>query len=145
MDKINYVKPPFWFWLVAGIGLLWNLMGAYQFSIDPFVNEASLQNFTEAQQAAYAARPLWVTLAFGLSVLTGVLGCILLFLKKAWAGPVFLLSLLLVLAQSVYIFFLSNTLEVFGSFEGIINGIILAFGIGLMFFARHASGKRWIR
>jgi len=145
MDKINYVKPPIWFWILSAIGLAWNLMGVGAFVSDASMNAETLATLPEAHQALYAAQPLWVKIAFGLSVATGVLGCILLFLKKSWAGPIFLLSLLAVLAQSVYMFFLSDTISVMGTFPAIMNGIIVAFAVLLMFFARHASGKRWIR
>ncbi len=145
MDKINYVKPPIWFWIVAAVGMIWNLMGVGAFVSDAAMNADTLASLPEAQQALYAAQPFWVTVVFGLSVATGVLGCLLLFLKKSWAGPMFLLSLILVLVQSFYMYFLSNTMEVMGAFPAIMNTVIIIFAVMLMFFARHASGKRWIR
>jgi len=120
-------------------------MGVGAFVSDAAMNADTLASLPEAQQALYAAQPFWVTVVFGLSVATGVLGCLLLFLKKSWAGPMFLLSLILVLVQSFYMYFLSNTMEVMGAFPAIMNTVIIIFAVMLMFFARHASGKRWIR
>jgi hypothetical protein len=88
-------KPPFWFWVAAGLGLAWNVFGIYQFVGSVFGSQADLmaRGMTASQAAAYAAIPLWMNLAFAIGVFGGLLGSVLLMLRNRVATPVFAASL----------------------------------------------------
>jgi hypothetical protein len=91
---MKLLSPP-WFWLMAGLGLAWNLFGVVQFlstagaSVDALVRGG----MTPAQAALYAGLPAWMNIAFAVGVSGGVLGSLLLLLRRRTAVPVFADSL----------------------------------------------------
>jgi len=87
--------------LAAGAaGLAWNAFGLWRLADTAFATEAELVagGFTLAQAALYAALPGWMDLAFAVGVLGGMLGCVLLMLRRSLACPVLGASLAAYLA-----------------------------------------------
>lgn len=76
MDR---AKPHWSFWLVGLLGLIWNLMASGNFYMQ--VTETGLASFPEQMLAYIETRPNWATIGFGVSVVCGVLGCLLLLLR----------------------------------------------------------------
>ena len=144
MTDKQAVKPPTWFWIVSVLALIWNLMGVGAYLADAFVSVEALGEMSQEMRELYEGRPSWVTAAFATGVWFGTLGCIALLLRKKWAVPVFLISLLGVIAQQVYGFFLSNTFEVVGTEAMILPIVVVVVSIGLWFFARSSAAKNWL-
>ena len=63
------LKPPLWFTIAAGAGLLWNMIGAWQFIAGFSATPESLaaMGFTPEQVTLMRAEPLWLTIANGLA------------------------------------------------------------------------------
>jgi hypothetical protein len=79
-------------WIIGGLGLLWNAMGSLNFMMQ--MQADSLATMPEPFHTIVANRPSWATAAFGLGVIAGTIGCILLLLKRKEAVYVFAASLL---------------------------------------------------
>ncbi len=88
-------KPHFSFWIIAGLGLMWNLMGCLNFITQ--MNADAVAKMPELYQLIISSRPLWATLAFGLAVFGGAVGCILLLLRRDMARIALLASLVAIL------------------------------------------------
>lgn len=144
MENISRIKPPVWFWVISVIALLWNLMGAYAYLVDAYTSIEDLEAMTQTQRELYESRPSWAIGAFAIAVWGGVLGSIALLLRKKWARPVLLISLLGVIANQIYMFFLSNTFEVYGSTEMGLQIFVLIISIALVYFAGIAQKKGWL-
>lgn len=140
MENISKIKPPLWFWVVSVLALLWNLMGVSAYLADKY----GLIELTPAQQELSDLAPTWTTAAYAIAVWAGALGCIALLLRKKWARPVLLISLLGVIANQLYMFFLSNTFEVYGSTEMVLQILVLIIGIALVYFAGIAQKRGWL-
>ena len=138
-------KPNVWFWVIGVVGLIWNGLGSMNYIMHTTNSEALQENYTADQLAFVEASPAWVTGAFALAVWGGLLGCLLLLLRKKWAVPVLLISLIGILGQAVYNFFLSNASEVFGSDMYVMPVLVILIGIGLYFYSRSSAGKGWLR
>ena len=134
---------PKWFWVVSIIALLWNLMGLMAFVVQIFTTEAMLNELPVAQAELMKSTPSWVNVAFGVAVVGGVLGCIALLMRKKLAFPVFVLSLLGVLGQQTYMFFLSDTMKIM-EMGPAFPIMILAVAILLVLFSKFAIGKHWL-
>lgn len=93
-------KPHFSYWVIAGAGLVWNLMGclSYIAQTDP----ATVAQMSELNQLVIAGRPVWATAGLAIGVFGGAVGCILLLLRKAVAVPVLVLSLMGIIVTSVF-------------------------------------------
>lgn len=140
MGNTSRIKPPAWFWVVSILAFLWNLMGVGAYLADKY----GAMELTAAQQELSDLTPAWSTAAYAIAVWFGALGCIALLLRKKWARPVLLISLLGVIVNQIYMFFLSNTFEVYGSVEMGLQIAVLLIGIALVYFARKSENSSWL-
>lgn len=138
-------KPPVWFWVVSVVALLWNLMGVMAYLGNAMMTDEMKAALPPEQLELVENTPAWVTAAFAIAVWGGLLGCIALLLRKRWAKPVLIISLLGILAQMSYSFFMSNAAEVYGQVQGVIIPIfVIAIGVALVLFAKKAQQNRWL-
>jgi hypothetical protein len=95
--------PGIWFSLVAILALLWNLGGAMQFVNAISATEESMKGamMTPEQIAVISALPVWVTLLFGIGVVTSLLGSVYLYLRHKYAKLNLLLSFIAFILLSV--------------------------------------------
>ncbi len=146
MTANETTKPPMWFWIVSVLALLWNLMGVYAYLMDAYMKDEMMASYSEAQKAIFETQPTWLTAAYAIGVFAGALGCIGLLIRKKWAKPVFVLSLLAVLARTLYYFFMTDATEVFDMIQGTILPIVVIIVSGLLIIlARIAEERKWIR
>ncbi len=138
-------SPSLWFFVVGGLALLWNLMGLLAFAAQVTMSESSIEGLPEAQQELYRNIPMWATLVFGIAVVCGTLGSIGLVLRKKWCVPMFVISLLGVLAQNVYFFFLSDTLKVMGNEALVMPIIVVLIAIFLVLLSMWAQSRHWLK
>lgn len=140
MDKL-----PKWFVVTAVIALLWNLLGCFAFVSDLRLSPEDIARLPEAQRALYDARPGWAVASTALAVFGGVLGCIGLLLRKRWALPVFVASLVGILVQDFGLFFLADGATLAGPTAVVLQGIVLLVGIGLILLSRRGIARGWLR
>ena len=144
MTLKSEIKPPAWFWIITVLALLWNLMGVSAYLMDAFMSVEDLGKLPQNQRLLHESRPIWVTSAYAIAVWAGALGCIALLFRKKWAKTLLLISLIGVLAQNVYQFFLSNTLEVYGANAIYLPIIVIVVSFALFLFANSSASKGWI-
>ncbi|MBL1420016.1 MAG: hypothetical protein COC24_005840 [Alphaproteobacteria bacterium] len=138
------LKLPLWFWVVAIVALLWNLMGVFAFAMQVTMSASDMAQLPEAQRMALENNPMWFNIAFGTSVIAGALGCIFMLMRKSLAILAFIISFAAVLVQMLYSFFLSEHMTDYGSGETIMPLMIIAVGAFLIWFARSSRDKGWI-
>lgn len=135
---------PTLFWIIAGIALLWNLMGLYAFYSDMTISPEALDAMESGQRALYVNFPVWKKVAYGAATIFGFLGSLGLLLKKSWAAPLLLISLVGVLIQSAHNIFMTNAVEVLGMGAMVMQIVILAIAIFLYYYARSSAAKGWL-
>lgn len=108
-------KPTPTFWIIGIAALIWNIMGVSAYLGQAYMTDEILKALPEADQLYYTNIPAWVTAAFAFAVFAGTLGCIILLFRKSWAILLFIISLLGVLTQFVYNFFIQDYMEVSGT------------------------------
>ncbi|PHQ61028.1 MAG: hypothetical protein COC08_06455 [Maribacter sp.] len=144
MTDNQSIKPPLWFWIVSVFAFLWNLMGVGAYLGQAFMSIENLEKMTQAERLLYESQPAWVTGAFAIAVWAGALGCLALLLRKKWARPLLLVSLIGIIGQMTYMFLMSNTLEVLGSNAMVMPIMIIVVGILLLLFARSSINRHWL-
>jgi hypothetical protein len=134
------VATPWHLWLVGGLALLWNGVGALDYVMTETRNAPYMSTFTPEQLAYFYGFPMWVVSAWALSVWGGVLGAILLLLRKRWAVPVFGVSLATFVLTSFHNFVLTNGLAIMGAAEGaVFSAVIFAIAVVLLLYARRLA------
>lgn len=131
------MKTPWHLWLIGIIALLWNAGGAYDYLMTQLDNESYLSMLTDAQRAMLDSRPTWFDAAWALGVWGSILGSLLLLARSRWAGAAFGVSILGLLASSVWSFALAQppAYEVSGAFSVYFSVLILVILIALLAYS----------
>lgn len=129
-------RTPWHFWLVGVLGLLWNSVGAYDYLMTQTQNESYMSQFTPEQLEFFYGFPTWVVAFWALAVWGGMLGALLLLLRKRLSVPVLLVSFLAMIVTSIHNFLLSNGLEVMGGVGVGFSVLIFVVALGLWLYAR---------
>ena len=134
-------KPSTSFWVISILAIIWNLIGVIVYLGQAYMTDDMKALITEEQLAIIENSPIWATAAFAIAVWFGLLGSILLTLRKKLSKSVLYISLLGVIVQLIYNFFMSNAIEVYGT-QGIIQPLItLAISLFLVSYAKQADKK----
>ena len=139
------VKPPTWFWVVAAIALLWNLMGALAYLGETFATPEMMEAMQEDQRRMIENRPTWATAAFAIAVWGGALGSLLLLLRKGLAYTVLIVSLIGVLVQMIYNLFIAESTASYGPGEIAMVIMIPLIGVLLILFAKKGKAAGWLK
>lgn len=138
-------KTPWHLWTVGVLSLLWNAMGALDFTMTQTHSEAWLKQFTPEQLAYIYGFPLWSLIAWGVGTWGSFLGSVLLLLRRGPAFHLFAASLAGAVFTTLYSFVLSNGMRIMGGGAGMIafNAVILLISVLLLVYAR-AMRKRGV-
>ena len=137
------VKTPVHLWIIGILTLLWNLMGAFDYTATHMKLEFYMSQFSEAQLEYFYGFPAWATAFWALAVWTSLAGSLGLLLRKSWSVLMFGLAVIGLLVTSIYNFGLSNGAELMGEGAVIFSAVIWIVAILLLVYAR-AMAKRGV-
>ncbi len=137
-------KPSTSFWVISVIALLWNLMGVKAYLDQAYVTDSFKAMYNEEQLRMIAEAPSWATAAFAIAVFGGALGCVLLLLRKKLAKTVFIVSLIGILVQMYYNFFVIDSIAVYGPGAMAMPIMVILFAVFLIWYANFCTKKNWI-
>ena len=111
-------RAPWHLWAVGIVAVLWNGLGALDYTMTQVQGDAWLAQMEPSQTLLdwYHGLPAWYDAAWAIGVWGGLLGGLLLLLRRTWATALFALSLLGWAAGAVYAFALSNGMEAMGGY-----------------------------
>ena len=113
-DQAEQMHAPRSFWIIAGVSLVWNLIGVMNYLFTVTVSPATLATMSEAERSLYTDVPVFVTSCFAIAVFSGVLASVLLLLRKALSVSLFLVSLVAIILQMSLGMFLTPMLTAQG-------------------------------
>ena len=137
-------KPPAWFYVLAGLALLWNVAGLLAVVADLRLSAADIAALPPEQQAMYAARPLWSVVGSVIAVVAGTLASLLLLLRKHWAIALFGISLLGVVIQDLGIFVVTRAAKTGDMTPLVLQSLVLVIAVALLVLARRARANGWL-
>ena len=142
--EANAAGTPWHFWLIGVVALLWNSMGVFDYIMTQTRNEAYLSGFTAEQLSYYYSFPSWVVAAWAIAVWGGLLGALLLLMRRRQAVWVFLVSLIAMVTTTFHNYILSDGMEFMGdAFSLGFTAVIFLIALALFLYAR-AMQKRKI-
>ena len=135
---------PKWFTPVAVLALLWNLLGCFMIAMDAMMPPDAVAALPADQQAIHAARAPWMVIGSIVAVAAGALGSLGLVLKRRWATPLLILSVLGLVVQDLGFVLIARTLPI-PTAGWIMQGLVLVIAILLVVMARKAARHGWLR
>ncbi|MCA3695153.1 hypothetical protein [Aquidulcibacter sp.] len=135
-------KLPPWYWVAAGLGVAWNIFGLVQFmgAVTATSESLAAKGMTPEQIDVYVSIPFWMNFAFGLGVIGGLIGSVLMLIKNQAAQPVLLASLVAYVA--LYIGdIVHGVFAALGPPQVIVLTVVVAIAAALLWVA-HFSNKQ---
>jgi hypothetical protein len=141
------VKTPWHLWAVGGVSLLWNAVGAFDYTMTKMKNADYLASFTPEQQAFFFSYPIWADVGWALGVWGSLLGSVLLLARSRHAVTAFLISMIGLALSCIYQFGMhyGDLARMFGSFPLIFTGVIWVILIALFVYARKQAAAGVLR
>jgi len=136
-------KAPVHFWIIAIVSLLWNAVGAFDYTATKLKLDFYMSQFTPEQLEYFYGFPAWVVAAWACGVWGSFFGSLALLLRKNWAVFLFGLSIAGLAVSTVYNFILTDGSEAMGSGGSMFTGVIWIIVLFLFFYSR-AMAKRGI-
>ena len=140
----NLTKAANWFLVVVVLAIIWNAMGVTAYIMSVTMSTEDFLKLSQAEQDIHNATPAWAKGAFAFAVFGGLLGSLLLLLKKSLALPVLIVSFIAILVQMYNAFFIQDSFAVFGPGGTIMPIMVIVIAALLIWLAKSAKAKNWI-
>jgi hypothetical protein len=101
-----------------------------------------MAGLNEAERAAASSIPGWITGVFAPGTFAGLIGSLGLALRKSWALPVLIVSLVALLVLEGWIVFFSGVLDQFGLAVPV---MVSTGAVFLAWLSIHARKRGWLR
>ena len=137
-------RPPRSFYVIGALALAWNLIGVAIYVMQVTMTDEAMAQLEPAQRALMEATPTWLIAVYALAVNAGALGSLLLILRKTWAVPVLVLSLICIVVQMGYSLTMTDAMAVFGGAVVAQSALITAIGVYLVWYSRRAKDNGWL-
>jgi len=139
----SIARTPRHLWIVGILAVLWNAVGAFDYSATQLRLESYMSQFPPEQLAYFYGFPSWVVAAWAIAVWGALLGSVGLLLRKRWAVWLFGVSIVGMVLTALHNFVLSDGLSVMGMGAVTFTGVIWLIAFFLFFYAR-AMAKRGV-
>lgn len=144
MDGLG--KRPTHLWIVGITSALWNMIGAYDFTMTQLSPNTHLAAYTASQRAWLDGSPMLMELGWGLGTLGALAGSLLLLARSRYALAAFAASLVGLLIVTLYTYGpYPPPPEIQGGTAVAFNLVIWAVAIALFLYARRMQAKGVLR
>lgn len=146
-DAAEAGRTPWWFWLVAILSTAWNAFGAYDYAMTQLKGDAYLQaaGMSAGQIAYFHTMPAWTTAVWAIGVWGALAGSLLLFARSRFALHAFVASLGGLVISLIYTHLLSKGGQVMGQTGLIMNSVVLAGCLILVWYAARVTKQGLLR
>ncbi|MCX7054786.1 MAG: hypothetical protein NTU56_11350 [Proteobacteria bacterium] len=138
-------RVPRHLWIVGALTLLWNAVGAFDYSATQFRIDSYMSQFTPEQLAYFHGFPAWAVAAWAIAVWCSLLGSLCLLLRKAWAVWLFGAAIVGMVLTAFYSYVLTDGMALTGAGGAIFTGIIWLIAFSLFFYARAMARRGVLR
>jgi hypothetical protein len=140
--KAPSVRTPWHLWVIGVTAFLWNCIGAFDYVMTETRNPTYMSAFTPEQLAYFYSFPAWAIATWATAVWGGVLGSVLLLMRRRLAVWIFLISLVAMVLTTLYNYVLSSGLDVFpDAGSKVLTAVIFLVALGLFLYARAMSRR----
>jgi hypothetical protein len=129
------VKTPVHLWIVGILAVLWNAMGAFDYSATQLRLDFYMSQFTAEQLEYFYGIPAWADAAWAIAVWSSLLASFGLLFRQAWSVMLFGVAIIAMAGNSVYTMVLTDGMDLMGAGAAAFTAIIWAIAIGLFLYA----------
>jgi hypothetical protein len=139
------VTPTPWhLWFIGVLAVLWSSVGCLDYFMTETKNEEYLSGFEPELLEYFYSFPTWMIALWAVAVWGGLLGAIVLLLRKRQATPILIASTSAMLITTVRNYGFSDGMKFMGDTTSLVlTGLIVVIGVALIFYAR-AMTKRGV-
>ena len=123
------------FYIICSITLIWNIVGVINYLGFVYMSNEAFKALPGDMQLYIETRPSWVTGAFALAVFSGTIGNIGLLIRKKWANLLLIISLITIVIQTFYNFFIQDIVQIPNS-EVSISILIVIVAVFLVIYSQ---------
>lgn len=139
---MNSVKTPFHLWFVGIISLLWNAIGAFDYTATQMKLDFYMSQFTPEQLEYFYGFPIWMDASWAVAVWAALLGSLFLLARKEFAVFLFGISIVGMVVTSIYTFFLVDSSNVVNEGALTITILIWVIALFLFFYSKSLATRR---
>ncbi len=134
-------SPPFMFWIIATLAVIWNLVEIYFSSIQlDLIRDSATPDELEKIESL----PLWYTVVFLIALFAEMLGAFLLFMRRKIAVAFFGVAMVALIFIEFYWLFLFSIRRTSTTLSIVIPTLVVTIAVFLFFYSRYAARKNWI-
>jgi hypothetical protein len=138
-------RVPRHLWIVGTLAVLWNAVGAFDYSASQMRLESYMSQFTPEQLEYFYGFPAWAVAAWAVGVWFSLVGSLGLLLRRSWATWLFGAALAGLAVTTLYNFVLSDGLAMMGQGAAVFSAVIWIIALALFFYARSMSKRGVLR
>jgi hypothetical protein len=144
-------RPTLLFWVISVALLLWGLAGASIYvayfveTPEQFAQTAETSENARAYADYIAGIPYWAVAIGVIAAATRLLGAVGLLLRRAWALPLYAVSLVFFLAALYRGFFLADAADAMSAPHVAVEALFVALGVFAIWFAHRRKAKGVLR
>ena len=129
------------FWIVAGLLLVWALIGDVVYLSQVTADLTMLAKTDPIAARAFAGVPTWVWSAYAIAVWVATAAAIALLLRRKLAVPLYALSLAAVLVQFSWTFFVDTVIAEKGPAAAFLPVTIIVLAVFSLWYARRKASQ----
>ena len=141
-DRFAHRPVAGWFMIGAVASLLFMILGCIGLGMHLTADPATMPL---DQKALFQAEPNWVLAASGVGFVIGLLGAVMLVLRRRTAEPLMLVSFAGFAAWLVGMFATPDFRDLMSTNDTVVVVIIVALAWTIYWFARHSRQRGWLR
>lgn len=141
-------KPSIWFWVVGVLGVLWSLMGAFDYIMTRAENADYMAAFPPELVNYFYNMPMLLDVTWPIAVWVGFLGWLLILLRKRWAVPAFIVSFIAMIINFGYMAATGGLAlqgDAMGPTAHIMTALVVIIGLFAIWFSRRERAKGTLR
>jgi hypothetical protein len=142
MEVQTQSTVPGWYWIAAVLALAWECIGCFMYVTQVTTDPATLPI---DQRTMWEATPPWIVAAYAIAVWVGLVGAVLLLMRRKLAEPLLLVSLLAVVVQFGGVLLVPAIREVTPDSAYTFPIVIFVVCYGIWMLARRARKQGWLR
>jgi hypothetical protein len=141
MSETQTTVTPRHLWIIGIVALLWNLVGAMDYVMTETRNEAYMGQFSPEQLEFFYSFPAWLIAFWAIAVWGGVLGAVLLLMRKKLAVPVLVVSFLCMVVTAIQNYGFAGATDIVGGMGVVFSAVIFVVSLALIIYARSMARK----